>query len=86
MNNTIDILNRILGVYNASLVAYAKYAEPWVAHGQEEAMALVNDAIEDQEHSVKVLGERILELEELYSQERFHLPIQACMTFLWITS
>ena len=62
MNNTIDILNRILGVYNASLVAYAKYAEPWVAHGQEEAMALVNDAIEDQEHSVRVLGERILEL------------------------
>ena len=62
MNNTIDILNRILGVYNASLVAYAKYAEQWVAHGQEEAMALVNDAIEDQEHSVKVLGERILEL------------------------
>ena len=62
MNNTIDILNRILGIHNASLVAYIKYAEPWVAHGQEEAMALVKDAIEDQERSVKMLGERILDL------------------------
>ncbi len=62
MTNTIDILNRMLGVYNASLVSYIKYAEPWVAYGQEESMALVKDAIEDQERSVKVLGERILEL------------------------
>tara|TARA_Y100001934_G_C12330135_1_gene764631 strand:+ start:330 stop:734 length:405 start_codon:yes stop_codon:yes gene_type:complete len=52
----------MLGVYNASLVSYIKYAEPWVAYGQEESMALVKDAIEDQERSVKVLGERILEL------------------------
>ena len=62
MSSTIDILNRMLGVYNASLVSYIKYAEPWVAYGQEESMALVKDAIEDQERSVKVLGERILEL------------------------
>ena len=62
MSSTIDIMNRMLGVYNASLVSYIKYAEPWVAYGQEESMALVKDAIEDQERSVKVLGERILEL------------------------
>ncbi len=62
MNNTVDILNRILSVHNASLVSYIKYASPWVAHGQQEAMALVNDAVEDQERSVKILGERILEL------------------------
>ncbi len=62
MSNTIDILNRILGVYDASLVSYIKYAAPWVANGQEGSMSLVNDAIEDQERSVKILGERILEL------------------------
>ena len=62
MSNTIDILNRLLGVYNASLVSYIKYAAPWVANGQEGSMSLVNDAIEDQERSVKILGERILEL------------------------
>jgi len=52
----------MLGIHNASLVSYIKYAEPWVAYGQEESMALVKDAIEDQERSVKMLGERILEL------------------------
>lgn len=62
MSSTIDILNRMLGIHNASLVSYIKYAEPWVAYGQEESMALVKDAIEDQERSVKMLGERILEL------------------------
>ena len=62
MSSTIDILNRMLGILNASLVSYIKYAEPWVAYGQEESMALVKDAIEDQERSVKMLGERILEL------------------------
>ncbi len=62
MSSTIDILNRMLSIHNASLVSYIKYAEPWVAYGQEESMALVKDAIEDQERSVKMLGERILEL------------------------
>ena len=62
MSSIIDILNRMLGIHNASLVSYIKYAEPWVAYGQEESMALVKDAIEDQERSVKMLGERILEL------------------------
>ena len=62
MSSIIDILNRMLGIHNASLVSYIKYAEPWVAYGQEESMALVKDAIEDQERSVKILGERILEL------------------------
>ena len=62
MSSIIDILNLMLGIHNASIDSNKKYAEPCLAYGQEESMALVKDAIEDQERSVKMLGERILEL------------------------
>ena len=62
MNNTIDILNRLIDVHSSSLASYMQFASPWVDVGQEEAIASIADVYEDQARTVKRMGELVLDM------------------------
>lgn len=61
MNNTIDILNRLLGVHSSSLASYMAFVSPWVDDGEQESLATVMDVVADQNRTIKAVGELILD-------------------------
>ncbi|MCS5631769.1 MAG: hypothetical protein NZ744_13125, partial [Pirellulaceae bacterium] len=61
MNSAIDILNRLLGVHSSSLASYMAFVSPWVDDGEQESLATVMDVVEDQNRTIKAIGEMILD-------------------------
>ena len=61
MNSAIDILNRLLGVHSSSLASYMAFVSPWVDDGEQESLETVMDVVEDQNRTIKAIGEMILD-------------------------
>jgi hypothetical protein len=61
MNQSIDVLNRILATLNRSLAMYLADADPWRQAGDDQAARVLARIVEDQRRDVNRLAERIID-------------------------